>query len=153
MKPVRKEETILELLMHEGFLDANIVAQINARALSVGESPAEAAIAAGAVKEKDIAKTLCKHLSLPYLDATRYFVKREVLDVMPLEFWEKNHVMPLDKIGEILAIAISDVLPNNVKEEIETTANCKVAMYVTTHTALAQAMRAIKEQLQTKTRV
>jgi len=150
MKPARKEETALELLMHEKLLDANTAAQISSRAGDLGESPVEAAISSGAVKEKDIAKTLCKHLSLPYLDAARYFVKREVFDLMPMEFWEKNRAMPLDKIGNILTIAIADILPGNVKEEIEASTNCAVAMYVTTHGALAQALHAIKEQLQAK---
>jgi excinuclease UvrABC helicase subunit UvrB len=150
MKPARKEETTLELLVHEKLLDASIAAQISSRAKDLGESTVEAAISSGAVKEKDIARTLCKHLSLPYLDAARYFVKREVFDLMPMEFWEKNRAMPLDRIGNILTIAIADILPDNVKEEIEVSTNCKAAMYVTTHGALAQALHAIKEQLQVK---
>jgi type IV pilus assembly protein PilB len=152
MKPTRKEETTLELLMHEGIIDASSAGHIEARARDLGESLSEAAAGAGVVKEKDIAKTLCKHLSLPYIDATRYFVKREVCDIMPMEFWEKNRILPLDRIGDILTVAIADAVPYSVKEEIEGASGCRMAMYVTTPAALAQAIRAIREQLQAKTR-
>lgn len=153
MKTARKEETTLDLLVHEGLLDAASAAQVAARARDLGESLSEAAVGAGLVTEKDIAKTLCKHLSLPYLDVTRYFVKREVFEIMPAEFWGKNRVLPLDRIGEILIVGTCEVLPASVLEEIEVATNCKVRVYISTPVAVAQAMRTLKEQLQAKTRV
>jgi type IV pilus assembly protein PilB len=150
MKPARKDETTLDLLAHEGLLDAKAVAQAQARARERGETPAEAAVADGMVAEKDVAKTLCKHLSLPYIDATRYFIKREIVEIMPLEFWEKNHVIPLDRIGRILIVAAADMLPRNVIEEVEAASNCDVRIYISTFTSLMQALRILKEQLQVR---
>lgn len=144
----RVEETTMELLLHEGLLDKNGAKQATARAQDLGETPPEAAINLGLVSEKDVTGALCRHLSLPYLDATRYFVKREVFESLPLDLCETHHFVPMDKIGDLLIIAIAEVLPRRVIEKIETASGLKSRLYVSTLSSVTVAIRSLKEQLQ-----
>lgn len=149
MKVTRRiEETTLELLLHEGLIDKNGLEQARARARDLGETPPEAAINIGLVSEKDIARTLCRHLSLPYLNAAKYFVKREVFDVLPIETCETYHLIPLDIIGDILIVAISEALPQQALDEMESTTKLKIRLYVSTLSSVSQALRSLKEQAQ-----
>ncbi len=154
MKVTRRiDETTLNLLLHEGLLEKSGVEEAEARARDLGESPPGAAVNLGLVSEKDVAKTLCRQLSLPYLDATRYFIKREVFEILPIRMCETYHLVPLDIIGDILIIAISEALPWRALEEIETTSGMKLRLYVSTLSSVALAIRSLKEQMQSNKQV
>ena len=61
---------------------------------------------------------------------------------------ETYHLVPLDIIGDILIVAISEALPWRALEEIETISGMKLRLYVSTLSSVALATRSLKEQMQ-----
>ena len=130
-----------DLLVQEKILDEKTAARIQQRAEEHDETFLEAAVGLGFVTESDVALTLVKALSLPYLDATRYFVNKELFDLVTIETALRYKILPLDRTNDTLVVAICDCVDVAVVKKIERETGLTVRTCITSYGAFTSALK------------
>jgi chromosomal replication initiator protein DnaA len=70
------------------------------------------------VKQEEVASCLVKQCKIPHLSLLDYDVGSDVLDLIPREICEKHHLLPIDKLGRILTVAMVDPLDIEALEAV-----------------------------------
>lgn len=135
-----------ELLVNEGLLTEDQVKEALNEQKKTGELLGEVLVKLGYVTEMDIARTIATQFGLPYIDASRYFVSKDVLNVCTAEELMRYQMVPLDKIGSILIIAVSGLLNEEVFEELEKRTSCNIHLFVSTSSQVLQAIKTYFQQ-------
>ena len=72
----------------------------------------------GHVRQEDVASCLVKQCKIPHLSLLDYDIGTEVLNLIPRDVCERHHLIPIDKLGRILTVAMVDPLDLDALEEI-----------------------------------
>lgn len=132
--PIRKtrKKQLGQLLIENG----NINQQQLDKALEVQEEKGgligEILVELGFVKEEDIAKALTMQYGFPYLPLDNYEIDPEVINIIPARVARQYLLVPIDKIGSNLSIAMSNPLNEQAIEDVELLSNCNVQTFVAT---------------------
>jgi hypothetical protein len=130
-----------EILVHEGLVSEDQVAEALRCQATSGELLGELLVKLGYVSEQDIALTLANQFGLPYIDASRYYVSREIAEGFGIETLLAHRYVPLDRIGRILIVAVSGPIEEKVFEEVEKRTKCQIFLYVSTVSQVLQALK------------
>ena len=77
----------------------------------------------GFASEEDIMEAFVSQYSVPYLPLSRYQVNPEVVSLVPVEIARENNLMPIDRIGNSITVAMSNPLNTGIVEELENLTN------------------------------
>lgn len=80
----------------------------------------------GYVQEDVMNRALSEYYGIPYLKLSDYEIDPSTLSAIPEELVRKYNVLPLDKIGKTLTIAISDFNNVIVLDELRAVTGCQV---------------------------
>ena len=138
-KLVRKK--LGEVLVEEGLLRDEQVQEALKRQRATGEFFGESLVALTYCSEMDIARTIVRQFGLPYIDAAKYRIPREVLDAVPADLMWQNQFIVLDKIGKAMLVAVSGILPGEVFERIERISGSQIFLYVSTVSQVGEALK------------
>jgi hypothetical protein len=138
-KLVRKK--LAEVLVEEGLLRDEQVQETLKRQRSTGELFGQALVALTYCTEMDIAKSIVRQFGLPYLDASKYRIPKEAVEVVPIDLMYQNQFVVLDKLGKALLVAVSSVLPGEVYEKLEKVSGSQIFLYVSTGSAIQEALK------------
>ncbi|MBI5368509.1 MAG: hypothetical protein HZA54_15850 [Planctomycetes bacterium] len=130
-----------EMLLEEGLITEEHINEALKRQQESGEMLGESLVKLGYTSEMEIARVLATQYALPYINAANYYVPKEVVDLIPLETLTENQIVPLDKIGNSLILAVSGNLNEKVFEEIERMTACQIFLYVSAASQVMQAIR------------
>lgn len=130
-----------ELLIERGFisheqLEKAILHQKNHPGL-IGEILVELKFAT----EEEIAQALTCQYGFPYLPLANYEIEEDVLKTIPKDVCEKFTVVPVDKIGKSLTLAMSNPLNIQAIEDIELMTGCSVQAFVGTNTDIKNTIK------------
>lgn len=92
------------------------------------------------VSEEDIAKTLTAQYGFAYLPLSNYEIDQELIKFIPERVAMQYRLIPIDKIGDNLTIAMSNPLNSQAIEDIETLLGCNVQVFVSTNSDILQAI-------------
>lgn len=92
------------------------------------------------VSEEDIAKTLTAQYGFAYLPLSNYEIDQELIKFIPERVARQYRLIPIDKIGDNLTIAMSNPLNSQAIEDIETLLVCNVQVFVSTNSDILQAI-------------
>ncbi|MBP7217190.1 MAG: PilZ domain-containing protein [Candidatus Omnitrophica bacterium] len=98
-------------------------------------------IVLGFTTEIEIANCLSSQYGFPYLPLTNYIIPAETLNTVPLKFIKVYSIIPVDKIGNLLTIAMADPLNDGVIEMLKQITNCDVEVFISTYGEIKQAIR------------
>lgn len=84
--------------------------------------------------EEDIAQALTCQYGFPYLPLANYEIDKEVLSSVPHDVCRKFCLIPIDKIGKSLTVAMADPLNVNALDDVELITACTVQAFVSTAT-------------------
>ena len=132
-----------ELLIQEGHLDEETAERASERAESAGETFVETIIGMGFVAETDVVRTLLKNMSLPYIDASRYYINKELLKHISMDMAKKYKILPLDVIGNTFIVGICDYVDKSVIKTISKATGLHVQPYITSYSAFMTLLRAL----------
>lgn len=90
--------------------------------------------------EKDIAQALTAQYGFPYLPLLNYEIDEEVISSVPENICRKFNLVPIDKIGKSLTLAMSNPLDVQAAEDVELITGCAVQTFVSTTTDINQAI-------------
>jgi type IV pilus assembly protein PilB len=133
-------------LLGKILLDRNIINQKQLRhALEVQEKEAgnfgEVLIRLGYVEEHDVVGALVVQCHIPYIAIDQYEIDQSIIQLVSSDFARRYHVIPLDRVNDILSIVMEDPLDEAVKAELKRITNCRLAPFIATQTEIAKAIR------------
>jgi type IV pilus assembly protein PilB len=104
-----------------------------------GKRIGEILVELGYVKEEELYSALATQLGYPYIKISNCKIDSDVLNMVPKKMAENLNVMPIDKIGYILTLAMLNPLEEEAIEKIEKITGLKVKIFVTTLSELKEA--------------
>ena len=95
----------------------------------------------GYAKEEEIAQALTVQYGFPYLPLENYEINAEVIKLIPENVATQYNIISIDKIGDLMTIAMSNPLNVQAIEDIELLTKCKVQVFVSTMTDVTNAIK------------
>jgi len=123
-----------ELMIERGIIDRKqlekaLVAQKDKNIL-LGEVLVEL----GFATEEDIAQALTCQFGFPFLPLANYDIDPEVIKSVPENVCSQFCLIPIDKIGKTLTLAMSNPLNQQAVEDVEMITGCSIQIFVATST-------------------
>jgi hypothetical protein len=97
-------------------------------------------LALGFATDTDIATCLSNQYNFPYLPLKNYTINQEVLNFIPLKWIRIYTLLPIDKIGNILSIAMADPLNEGVIQMLKQLTDCEITVFISTYSELREAI-------------
>lgn len=94
----------------------------------------------GYVTEEAIAQAITAQYGFPYLPLENYEIDPEVVKIVPKNVAVQYCLVPLDKIGSNLTIAMANPLNNQAVEDIALLSGLYVQLFVSTATDIKKAI-------------
>ena len=91
--------------------------------------------------EEAIAQALTAQYGFPYLPLVNYEIDTDVVKIVPRNVASQFCLIPVDKIGNNLTIAMSNPLNNLAVEDIELVSGLCVQIFVSTATDIRDAIK------------
>lgn len=90
--------------------------------------------------EEDIAHALTCQYGFPYLPLSNYEIDSEVIASVPENVCRQFCLIPIDKIGKSLTLAMADPLNVQAIEDVELLSGCSVQTFVATTTDIKNSI-------------
>ena len=129
-----------ELLVERGAVNQEQITMAMAYQKEHGGLFGEVLVELKFATEEDIAQALTCQYGFPYLPLANYEIDREVLNAVPEDVCRKFCLIPIDKIGKSLTVAMSDPLNLKAMDDIELITGCTVQTFVSTATDIKEAV-------------
>ncbi len=94
----------------------------------------EVLVKLGYATEENIAQALTAQYGFPYLPLSNYEIDPEVIKTVPENVCRQFCLIPIDKIGKSLTLAMSNPLNVQAAEDVELITGCTVQAFVSTTT-------------------
>lgn len=130
-----------ELLLERGIINEEQLNKALKAQKERGGLIGQVLVTLGYAKEEEIAQALTVQYGFPYLPLECYEINVEAMKLIPQNVSEQYNLIAIDKIGDLLTIAMSNPLNVQAVEDIELLANCKVQVFVSTMTDVANAIK------------
>ncbi|MBI4975001.1 MAG: hypothetical protein HZA30_01830 [Candidatus Omnitrophica bacterium] len=95
----------------------------------------------GYAKEEEIAQALTVQYGFPYLPLENYEINADAIKLIPENVAIQYNLIAIDKIEDLLTIAMSNPLNVQAVEDIELLTKCKVQVFVSTMTDVNNAIK------------
>ena len=149
MKPSKKatNKHLGELLVERGVADKDQLSMGLAYQKEKGGLFGEVLVELKFATEEDIAQALTAQYGFPYLPLINYEIDPEVINAVPENVCRQFCLIPIDKIGKSLSLAMADPLNVHAVEDVELITGCAVQTFVSTASDIRES---INKYYQTK---
>ncbi|MEI8176585.1 MAG: hypothetical protein WCG78_06940 [Candidatus Omnitrophota bacterium] len=134
------DKQIGQILRERGSITEAQLAEALAAQKENGGLLGEVLVTMGYAKEEEIAQALAIQYGFPYLPLDNYEIDSDIIKLLPLEIVKKYGVIPIDKMGSTLTVAMIDPLNLEATGAIEAATKCTVQQFVTTSRSLRSAI-------------
>lgn len=114
-----KRTSLAELLLSERKVTEEQAHKALERQAKTGEFLGEILIEQGLIDENSLLAFLAKHCKVPHLSLLDYLIDEEVLALVPKELCLKYRVIPIDKLGRNLTVAMVNPLDGEALEQVQ----------------------------------
>jgi hypothetical protein len=90
--------------------------------------------------EFDIAICLSNQYNFAYLPLRHYSISPDILKIIPLKWVMIYTLIPVDRIGRILSVAMADPLNEGVIRMLEQMTNCEIQVLISTYSEIKEAI-------------
>ena len=129
-----------ELLVERGVITREQVEMAMAYQHEKGGLFGEVLVELKFATEEDIAQALTCQYGFPYLPLANYEIDVDVIHAVPENVCRQFCLIPIDKIGKSLTVAMSNPLNSNAVEDVELITGCTVQMFVSTSSDIKEAI-------------
>ena len=116
--PAKGAERLGELLLREGLITRAQWDKAFAIYRQRGGFVGQWLVDLGFIAHDMLTSFLMKKLNLPFLNISDYDIDPEVLKIIPKEICLAHHLLPLDRLGRILTVAMVDPLDEEAIEKV-----------------------------------
>ncbi|MCM8824374.1 MAG: hypothetical protein NC822_06870 [Candidatus Omnitrophica bacterium] len=132
LKDKEKKRLLGEILIDRGIINSNQLQEALEVQKKEGGLLGDILVKLGLAKEEDIAQAIAIEYGLPYLPLDNYEIPREVVKFTSKEFAMKYCLIPIDKVGNILSVAIANPLESSVIEELKKLTQLDIQIFIST---------------------
>ena len=118
-------------------IDAALEKQMNGESAKIGEI----FVAEGLCTPNDITGALAEQFQMEMVDLEGLDIAKTVVDMVPQEQCQDNHIMPIDMFDGVLTVAISDPLDLQALDNIRFVINSQVEPVLATREAIDAAIQ------------
>lgn len=142
MKHFRKtvNKQLGEILVERGIIPRNKLEDVLAYQKEKGILFGEAVVEMKLGTEEDVVQALTCQYGFPYLPLANYEIAPDVVATVPRDLCKKFSLVPIDKIGRSLTLAMSNPLNVEAIEEVERVTSCSVQAFVSTASEINSAI-------------
>ena len=135
-----KKKKIGETLIEAGLITKEQLD--NALTLQKGKNKriGKVLIELGYINEVQVAETLSRQLSIKIVDCTKASPSKEILALVPKDIAESKVVLPLEKTGKKLVLAMADPLDWRTTDDISFQTGLRVEVAVSSESTILQAI-------------
>jgi type IV pilus assembly protein PilB len=132
--PIRRiiNKQLGELLIERGILTQRQLEKALLVQRERGGLIGELIVELGFAKEEDIAQALTVQYGFPYLPLTNYEINPEITAIIPARVARQYLLIPVDKIGNNVSVAMSNPLNVQAIEDLELLTGCNIQAFVST---------------------
>jgi len=94
----------------------------------------------GLLDDRDIVVALVIQCGLPYIAVNKYTIDPQIVHLIPLEVAQKEKVIALDRIGDILSVVMVNPLTEEKKNYLEALTKCRIAVFISTKAEIEEAI-------------
>lgn len=129
-----------EILVKQGLVRPDQMSKVLEEQKRSGNRLTQILLQQGLVKEVQILKALEAHYQVPSIDLNTFTIQPAVLEMISRDVCEKNHIIPIQKVGTTLVVAFAD--PGNIfiRDDLRFITRCKIQVVAATETAIANAI-------------
>jgi len=129
-----------EVLLERGVITQKELERALAHQKERGGLMGQVLIELGFVTEEEIALALTAQYGFPYLPLENYEIDEALTGLVPQEVARQYCLIPIDRIGNALTLAMAD--PSNVQaiEDVELITKCVVQTFVSTPSDIVKAI-------------
>ena len=138
--PTALEKRLGELLIEDQIISNDDLAIALRKQVETGLSLGRILIDMGKASEWEMAATLGKQLNVPFITLAHYEIDPEVLESIPEELVHKYQIVPVDKTGDTLTIALAD--PSNIYllDELKLLTRCQIIPVISFESDIREAI-------------
>lgn len=133
MRFKKKVDKLLgEILVDAGIITSTQLKQALDIQIKEGGLIGEIVVRVGFATEEEIAQCVSFQYGFPFLPLENYEVSEEVIKLVPRNVVEQYCLVPLDKIGTTLTVAMANPLNVEASEDLEDITSLHVQIFVST---------------------
>ena len=142
MKHFRKtvNKQLGEILVERGILSRAKLEEVLVFQKEKGILFGEALVQMKLGTEEDVVQALTCQYGFPYLPLANYEIAPEVVATVPRNLCKQYCLIPIDKIGRSLTLAMANPLNVIALEDVEKVTDCSVQAFVSTSTEINSAI-------------
>ncbi|MBI3333508.1 MAG: hypothetical protein HYZ93_05405 [Candidatus Omnitrophica bacterium] len=95
----------------------------------------------GHVTEEALAQALTTQYGFPYLPLKNYSIEEDLIRLIPENVARQYCLVPVDRVGDTLTVAMADPLNAKAVEDIEMLSQCSVQIFVATISDVTEAIK------------
>lgn len=137
---ISKKQLIGQILIKRGFITKEQLKDALEVQKKEGGFVGEILVKMGYVTERDIVVALIVQCGFPYIAVNKYDIDMKIANLIPEEIARKYHMVPLDRVGDVLSVVMNNPLNTAMISEVEKITNCKVATFIATKTEIDEAI-------------
>ena len=137
---ITKKQLLGQILIKRNLIAADQLKEALELQKKEGGVLGELLVKLGHVTERDIVVALIVQCGFPYIAVNKYEIDLKVLQLIPEETARKYHVMPLDRVGDVLSVVMANPLDLSMIEELEHATGCKIATFIATKAEIDEAI-------------
>jgi len=107
-----------EILIEEGLINDLALEEALAEQRKTGGFIGEILVKKGFAKQSDILHSLVKQCKIPHLSLIDYEINKDLLPLIPKEICFKYNLLPIDRLGRILTVAMVNPLDEEALTEV-----------------------------------
>jgi type IV pilus assembly protein PilB len=92
------------------------------------------------VDERDIVVALVVQCGLPYISVNKYDIDPAILKLIPQDVAREHHLIPLDRIGEVVSVVMANPLTDELRKKLEALTSYKIATFISTKAEIDEAI-------------
>lgn len=137
----RIDKPLGELLIEKGLINRAQLEEALRVQKEKGGLIGEVIVSLGFAKEEDIAYVLSLQYGFPYLPLKNYDIPQELLKIIPKQVASQYCLVPIDKLGNTLTIAMANPLNPQAIDDIEYITGSEVQVFVATASDIREAIQ------------
>lgn len=94
----------------------------------------------GYLDDRDIVVALITQCGLPYISVNKYQIDPEIIRLIPVDVARAHHLIPLDKIGDVVSVVMANPLTDELREKLERITSCRIATFISTQREIDDAV-------------
>ena len=143
MLPIKRvvSKQLGELLVESGIINRGQLEKALKVQSEKGGLIGKILVSLGYVKEVEIAQALTVQYGLPYLPLDNYEINPDIVKLIPENVAAQYNVIAVDKIGDLVTIAMSNPLNVQAIEDVELITKCKAQVFVSTMPDISNAIK------------